>query len=151
MALIKCKNCGKEISSKAKSCPNCGCPVELKGSDVTNESKSKSLVFIYLFIIVSIIITIFFLANREDPPYTGSMVGTFLSDSSKLILRNDGTCSLTGYYNNIPIYSSSNCNYIKKTKEVTISYYLDGKYIDLTYDILPNGNLYLGIIEYYRQ
>lgn len=27
MALIKCGECGKEISSKAKSCPNCGCPI----------------------------------------------------------------------------------------------------------------------------
>ena len=29
MALIKCKECGKEISDKATTCPNCGCPVEL--------------------------------------------------------------------------------------------------------------------------
>lgn len=28
MALIKCVDCGKEISDKAKQCPNCGCPVE---------------------------------------------------------------------------------------------------------------------------
>lgn len=28
MALIKCPECGKEISSLAKSCPNCGCPIE---------------------------------------------------------------------------------------------------------------------------
>ena len=27
MALIKCEECGKEISDKAKSCPNCGCPI----------------------------------------------------------------------------------------------------------------------------
>lgn len=27
MALIKCPECGKEISDKAKACPNCGCPV----------------------------------------------------------------------------------------------------------------------------
>lgn len=26
MALIKCPECGKEISDKASSCPNCGCP-----------------------------------------------------------------------------------------------------------------------------
>ena len=26
MALIKCPECGKEISDKAESCPNCGCP-----------------------------------------------------------------------------------------------------------------------------
>lgn len=28
MALIKCRECGKEISDKANTCPNCGCPVE---------------------------------------------------------------------------------------------------------------------------
>ena len=27
MALIKCPECGKEISDKASSCPNCGCPL----------------------------------------------------------------------------------------------------------------------------
>lgn len=30
MALIKCPECGKEISDKAKTCPNCGAPVVLK-------------------------------------------------------------------------------------------------------------------------
>ena len=28
MALIKCPECGKEISDKAKTCINCGCPLE---------------------------------------------------------------------------------------------------------------------------
>lgn len=28
MALIKCKECGHEISDKASTCPNCGCPIE---------------------------------------------------------------------------------------------------------------------------
>lgn len=28
MALIKCTECGKEISDKAEACPNCGCPVD---------------------------------------------------------------------------------------------------------------------------
>lgn len=27
MALIKCPECGKEISDKAASCPNCGFPI----------------------------------------------------------------------------------------------------------------------------
>lgn len=27
MALIKCSECGKEISDKAAACPNCGCPL----------------------------------------------------------------------------------------------------------------------------
>lgn len=26
MALIKCKECGNNISDKSKACPHCGCP-----------------------------------------------------------------------------------------------------------------------------
>lgn len=37
MALIKCPECGKEVSSKAASCPNCGCP--LSGAKANNEVK----------------------------------------------------------------------------------------------------------------
>lgn len=28
MALVKCVECGKDISDKATSCPNCGCPMQ---------------------------------------------------------------------------------------------------------------------------
>lgn len=28
MAMIKCPECGKELSDKASACPNCGCPIE---------------------------------------------------------------------------------------------------------------------------
>ena len=37
MALIKCKECGREISDKASVCPHCGCPVEL--DDAGQESE----------------------------------------------------------------------------------------------------------------
>ncbi len=36
MALIKCPECGKEISERAQSCPNCGCPIQ-----VQNESNGE--------------------------------------------------------------------------------------------------------------
>lgn len=46
MALIKCPECGKEISDKAEACPNCGCPIEKmektlieNDEDRTSESK----------------------------------------------------------------------------------------------------------------
>lgn len=32
MALKKCKECGKEVSTEAKTCPNCGAPVKTKSS-----------------------------------------------------------------------------------------------------------------------
>lgn len=31
MALIKCKECGKDVSTKAEKCPGCGAPVESQG------------------------------------------------------------------------------------------------------------------------
>lgn len=27
MSIIKCKECGKDISDAAESCPGCGCPI----------------------------------------------------------------------------------------------------------------------------
>lgn len=27
MALVKCPDCGREVSSNAKACPQCGCPI----------------------------------------------------------------------------------------------------------------------------
>ena len=34
MALIKCPECGKEISDKSKTCVNCGCPIAEENSEV---------------------------------------------------------------------------------------------------------------------
>ena len=31
MALIKCRECGKEVSTSAQNCPNCGAPVKKPG------------------------------------------------------------------------------------------------------------------------
>ena len=28
MALIKCPDCGREVSDKSKQCIHCGCPIE---------------------------------------------------------------------------------------------------------------------------
>jgi DNA-directed RNA polymerase subunit RPC12/RpoP len=33
MALIKCSECGKEISDKAPACPSCGAPLAAKLND----------------------------------------------------------------------------------------------------------------------
>ena len=32
MALIRCPECGKELSDKATACPNCGCPIQSIGA-----------------------------------------------------------------------------------------------------------------------
>lgn len=30
MALVKCKECGKDVSDKAKTCPNCGTDIRIQ-------------------------------------------------------------------------------------------------------------------------
>ena len=44
MALITCPECGKEISDKAKTCPNCGAPVEKKFCQYCGEQIEKDCV-----------------------------------------------------------------------------------------------------------
>lgn len=34
VALIKCPDCGRDVSDRAESCPNCGCPVESSSGTV---------------------------------------------------------------------------------------------------------------------
>lgn len=34
MALVKCADCGKEVSENAPNCPNCGAPIASKAKDV---------------------------------------------------------------------------------------------------------------------
>ena len=41
MALIKCVECGREISDKASSCPNCGAPVAAQNGVVDETKESK--------------------------------------------------------------------------------------------------------------
>lgn len=52
MALIKCIDCGKEVSDRAAACPNCGCPVEVSiaaaektkadTAEIASEEKTES-------------------------------------------------------------------------------------------------------------
>lgn len=43
MALIKCPECGKEISDQAASCPNCGCPMKETNSDSGSNNSGKKI------------------------------------------------------------------------------------------------------------
>ena len=46
MTMIKCVECGKEISDSVSQCPECGCPVihqNVKGADKTWKTKLKKL------------------------------------------------------------------------------------------------------------
>ena len=77
MALIKCEECGKEVSNKAASCPNCGAPIstlkETKATGVqliTIQETSKIFklhAVISVFLIIIGIIWLIVGINSADP------------------------------------------------------------------------------------
>lgn len=74
MALIKCNECGKEISSKATNCPNCGAPVTIKPQNSVKiepiKEKKKGSCLKTLLIIIGILIII-------------SLIGSFIGDNDE--------------------------------------------------------------------
>ncbi len=72
MALIKCPECGKEISDKARKCISCGYPLRqdiIAEDNITikqeNQSRKSNLKFIIPGIII-VFILIIFIANRKS-------------------------------------------------------------------------------------
>lgn len=47
MAMINCPECGKEVSDKAKTCPNCGAPIAPQKEFKTEEPSSQPLSYRY--------------------------------------------------------------------------------------------------------
>ena len=46
MALVKCSECGKEISDKAFTCPNCGNPIQaIRNAQISEQNKKYSKEF----------------------------------------------------------------------------------------------------------
>lgn len=87
MAIINCPECGKEISDKAASCPNCGCPLKISEIPQTQQqgNKKKSnvgldiLIAILLFIIPFAPIGIIIMWATKHPKSTAARVlATFL-------------------------------------------------------------------------
>lgn len=67
MALIKCPECGKEISDTVKYCPNCGVEITIQNS-ITGKSKTKNYIVIAVSIVL-IIIAISLVASSEFKYY----------------------------------------------------------------------------------
>ena len=61
MALVKCKECGQEVSQKASSCPKCGAPI-----------KKKTSFFTWIVAIVLGFWLIGFLSKQDTSPSSSS-------------------------------------------------------------------------------
>jgi uncharacterized membrane protein YvbJ len=68
MALIKCTECGKDVSSEAKTCPHCGFLIQQpqplapdSNKELTNKNQKKQgcLGLVVLFVVIFILVLIF--------------------------------------------------------------------------------------------
>ena len=76
MALIKCSECGKEISDKAMECIHCGNKVNVKKDSIKKQIKktNKKSIFIIggiLLVLILVGITIFLFINHNSKGYVG--------------------------------------------------------------------------------
>ena len=85
MSLIQCKECGKEISDKAKKCPNCGFPVCTENHK-TSPTKHKHiiipvLIFITIISIIFIAISIVLRSNNSHTKYVTKIISADLDNT----------------------------------------------------------------------
>ena len=58
MALIKCKECGHEVSDKASTCPKCGCPIDNQSNSLNVNNKRGGSGRKWTIAVLSIIVLI---------------------------------------------------------------------------------------------
>lgn len=100
MAMIKCPECGKEISDQAVSCPNCGYVLkkepDVKRTKLSAAKKNVGAGTAYIVVGVAIFVVFCFLG------IFGIIIGLFLAvlffagATPKLKGRQEGTCPYCG-------------------------------------------------------
>ena len=119
MALIKCSECGRDVSDKATACPNCGAPVQVisnapgqskNGSDkekVSNQNATGCLsIGIALVVIFSVIGSFSpeYDASKEEfdeatiKVYCGKQVKDQLVDPDSYVFESAQVLATTGAY-----------------------------------------------------
>ena len=76
MALIKCSECGKEISDKAKKCPHCGFKINDRTDKNNNVFYKKINIILYIVIVLNaiqqiiklLLISIRYISNAKKMP-----------------------------------------------------------------------------------
>lgn len=149
MALIKCKECGNEISDMATTCPKCGCPVVSEENNIVEDNivnevleenapkgaKKKTIITIcggLAAVIVIICIVIFVFSTKKKNKYEDAMR---LMDDGEINEAYDLFKDL-GDYREAEKYAADLYN--KITYEEAMQYIYDGEYdkgIDMLYEI----------------
>lgn len=97
MALIQCRECGKEISDKATKCIHCGCPVESAEAEyIENISnyrsqkfrKPRRLIGSFLVILIILLVAIIIVSNNSDAnPYIDNPKYTIPHNSDIVLIE----------------------------------------------------------------
>lgn len=98
MAIINCPECGKEISSQANACPNCGYPIK----ENTNKNKNVKRVKMILSVITTLIILGCIVALSVNSNINNKIVGKWYKVDKNIvyIFNKDGTGSIKSYEEN---------------------------------------------------
>lgn len=142
MALIKCKECGKEFSDKANACIHCGCPIDDKKERQTTTKNKKTLLVVGGAIILTLIIltTSLLVNNKID------IKGSYYYNNKYIELNSNGNCF---YENNEFGFTNIDCNYsITNNNSIRVQYTSqsimdsDSKYTHtITFTIIDDKNL----------
>lgn len=84
MAMIKCPECGKEVSEKAPLCPNCGYPINPETRNINNDIKESKRASGKVFLIMGILCWVGFFIYRL------SIADDYLSEKTFYVMN--------GYY-----------------------------------------------------
>lgn len=136
MALIKCPECGNNISSKADSCPNCG--FEMSGKEIQkNQNKShnffnKNSKFIIVIAIV-LLAFLLFSPNNDKNKSNSKDITTSKSSNSGYLIYNDSNTKISFEFPEEYKVTKDKDGYIYVAKtindnEATIPYVIIGKY-----------------------
>jgi hypothetical protein len=167
MSLIKCKECGKEISDQALACPNCGCPVTKENINMQQPivKKKKShgclisfLIFIGFIAVLWTLLTSIVSDNSENNA-KGSVLATTLNltdDQEADILDVFDKCGI-GEISSIQKFQSGDghTSYYVTDDEVSqiVVWISDDKTVESIYfhdyDIYVDGEVIAPITNYY--
>ena len=134
MALIKCKECKKEIAKDAKICPNCGTLTEHGKELKVKMQKSISITMVVLIVLLILIYAIVIAKNEKN-----RIIGKWVQENDRVygkfidvfIFNSDGTCinELISVKNNGNEDASNDpCTYNIKGNEITITWLDDDSY-----------------------
>ena len=158
MALIKCSECGKQISDKAKKCPHCGnvnsaivcpecgeiinekntkicpnCGVQIKKKNDISKKKNIFLIVILIILVILVILVAFFILFSNSSSTASNIVGnyTYIIEHN----WNDDEASLNIYENGTCFLSVNN----RKTNECTYDVSDQEIFLSIEYNDLLGG------------